>query len=98
MKNSSLLTTVATTCLLFTQLPGIQASPAEKKPQAARIAQMCQNREVRLMLLHELTNTPERKQEVAQVLQDKGYYVRYPTARATGAAEAQTVNRATNNL
>ena len=59
---------------------------------------MCKNREVRLMLLHELTNSPERKQETAKLLNERGFYVRYPNAKATGAAEGQTVNRAINNL
>lgn len=95
----SLFLTIAACAVLLTGAPGVvHASPASKKSLATTITQTCRTREARLMMIHELTRTPERRQEVAKVLADKGYSVRFPSAEATGAAEGQTANRATNNL
>ena len=66
MKKTLLFTVAA--CALFIQVPGIQAAPQSKEHHAKRIAEMCKDREVRIMMLHELTTCRERKQEVVRVL------------------------------
>ena len=98
MKKIPLLTAIAGIALLTQAPPGAHASTESKKRQAAKVAEMCRDREVRMMTIHMLTSTPAGKKEVAKVLREKGYSVRYPNAEATGAAEGQTVNRAINNL
>ncbi|MBV9127174.1 MAG: hypothetical protein JO117_03705 [Verrucomicrobia bacterium] len=65
----SLLLTVAT-CALLIQLPNLQAAPESKEQHKAKIAEMCQDHDVRMMMLHELTNSRERKMEVARMLKD----------------------------
>ena len=77
MKKSILLT-LATCALLFQGTGVVAAAPKSSSKQhhrmAAHIARMCQDREVRVMMLHELTNTPERKREVAHLLKDDSYF------------------------
>ena len=71
MKKTLLL--AVATCALFAQVPGgVQAAPESDKHKhhAAAIAEMCKEREVRLMMLRELTNSRERKMEVAHMLKD----------------------------
>lgn len=73
------LCTLATFALLF-QGTGVGVAAAPKatskhhRHMAAHIARMCQDREARVMMLHELTNTPERKREVAHLLKDDSYF------------------------
>lgn len=71
MKKTLLL--AATACALFIQMPGgVYAAPDSDKHNrhTAAIAEMCKDHEVRVMLLRELTNSRERKTEVARMLKD----------------------------
>ena len=68
MKPFVLLAAVVT--MLLPIMPTAQASPEEAKKAQAQIVEMCKNKEIRLMLLHELTCTPERKRETMQKLQE----------------------------
>ena len=47
-----------------------QASPDETKKAQVQIVVMCENRAIRVMLLHELTCTPERKRETVKKPQE----------------------------
>ena len=70
MKKTALLIIVSAAFLPI--IPSTQASPenvATKKAQA-QIVEMCKNKDVRFMLLHELTCTPERKLETVKKLQE----------------------------
>lgn len=50
--------------------PIAQASPEETRKAQAQIVEMCKSKDVRVMLLHELTCTPERKLETVKKLQE----------------------------
>ena len=60
----------AVVTMLLPTMPMAQASPEEVKKAQAQIVEMCKNKEIRLMLLHELTCTPERKRETVKKLQE----------------------------
>ena len=64
-----LLITFATLALL-PLAPAAQASPEETKNVSATIAAMCKDKEVRMMMLQELTCTRERKMEMAKKLKE----------------------------
>ena len=68
MKRLLLLTITAATLLPI--MPAAQASPEETRKAQAQIVEMCKNKDIRLMLLHELTCTPERKMETVKKLQE----------------------------
>ena len=68
MKPFVFLTAIAATLLPIT--PVAQASPEETKKAQTQIVEMCKNKEIRVMLLHELTCTPERKRETVKKLQE----------------------------
>ena len=68
MKQFVFLAAIAATLLPIT--PAAQASPKETKRAQAQIVEMCKNKEIRVMLLHELTCTPERKRETVKKLQE----------------------------
>ena len=78
-------TTLLLTIALFIQAPGLQASPpATKKQHAARICEMCKHKELRVMMLHELTNCRERKQEVVHILKADPEFVEMFGNETTG--------------
>ena len=60
----------ATAATLLSITPAAQASPEETKRAQAQIVEMCKNKDIRVMLLHELTCTPERKLETVKKLQE----------------------------
>ena len=68
MKPFLILAAVAATLLPI--MPTAQASPEETRKAQAQIIEMCKNKDIRLMLLHELTCTPERKLETVKKLQE----------------------------
>ncbi len=68
MKKIVFLSAAIATLLPLT--PNAQASPEETKKAQAQIVEMCKNKDVRVMLLHELTCTPERKLETVKKLQE----------------------------
>lgn len=68
MKPFVLLAALVT--MLLPVMPATQASPEETKKAQSQIVEMCKNKEIRLMLLHELTCTPERKHETVKKLQE----------------------------
>lgn len=68
MKKIAFLTAAIATLLPF--VPAAQASPKETKKAQSQIVEMCKNKDVRIMLLHELTCTPERKLETVKKLQE----------------------------
>ena len=60
----------ATAVALSSIMPAVQASPEETRKTQAQIVEMCKNKDIRVMLLHELTCTPERKLETVKKLQE----------------------------
>ena len=62
----TLIFAIATGALL-NLTPAAQASPKDMQYRSAQIAAMCQDKEARMMMLHELTNTKERKIEVTKL-------------------------------
>ena len=68
MKKIAFLTAAIATLLPLT--PAAQASPEETKKVQSQIVEMCKNKDARVMLLHELTCTPERKLETVKKLQE----------------------------
>ncbi len=68
MKKIVFLTAAIATLLPFT--PAAQASPEKTKKAQVQIIEMCKNKDIRIMLLHELTCTPERKLETVKKLQE----------------------------
>lgn len=59
---------IATVCTLLTQAAPLQAAPKAKKTMEEKISKMLETKENRMMVLHELMSTKERKMEMAKVL------------------------------
>lgn len=63
-----LLLTLTATCLALVTAAPVHAAPKGKKDMAAKMSEMLSTRENRMMALHELMSTKERKMEMAKVL------------------------------
>ncbi|MBE7157336.1 MAG: hypothetical protein INR62_02665 [Rhodospirillales bacterium] len=66
MKTTLLLTFSA--CAAFALHATLHATPARAGCQAAHVRALCQNPTTRILMIHDLTNTIEGKQEVARTL------------------------------
>ena len=55
-------------CTLFAQAAPLQAAPKAKNGMGAKMAEMLQTKEGRMMAIRELMKTKERKMEMARVL------------------------------
>lgn len=68
MKKTAFLIVAALALLSLS--PSAQAAPESTKKVQRQIVELCKDRQARIMLLHELTCTPERKSETVKKLQE----------------------------
>ena len=79
MKHTILI--VATACALLTPNANVQAAPMNTKHRETQIRIMCQDKSTRHMMIRELMNTKEGKQEMARMLsQDSEFRSYYETS------------------
>ncbi len=67
MKNTLQIALVA--CAMFASTANTHAAPKTIKSHATQVHALCQNRDTRIMMIRELMNTKEGKEEMAKMLE-----------------------------
>ena len=82
MKHTLQIALVA--CAMFASTANTHAAPKTVKSRATQVRDLCRNKDTRIMMIHELMNTKEGRQEMARMLEHDDEFRSY--------YEANTVN------